>query len=188
MGAFELYKIYLAIKLHFTVDQYDVFKTNGAVKGVTEQSFNQKGLRYRFLTLSKQFSSTRESVEYFVSCFAYGVDVFDNNSADEAYSTWKKRKEMMTQCILDDLDEIDSSWFIGSPCKLQQMLQGKKINIETGVALNRVLNFADDWIKNDLIYGKLGSKIKKLDKFIKYNEDKVKQVIESYEQQETTFV
>jgi hypothetical protein len=189
MSSYELYKLYLAIKLHFTVPSYDVFLTNGAVKGVTEESFNKKGLRYRFNALSSQLKNTREAVDYFVACFAYGVDFFNASDADEARVRWRRNKEMTTQLILDDIDQLTlPKDVVGKSCRLQSLLQGKVLNIETGVALNNRYNFADDWLNFNFVYSGLGSKIKKLTKFVKYNEDKVNKFISEHEQQETTIV
>lgn len=189
MSPFDLYKIYIAIKLHFTVSSYDVFETRGAVRNVSEDSFSKKGYRHRFNALTHQIKTAREAVNYFVSCFAYGTDVFNSSDADESYSRWRKHKEMMTQLILDDLETLNLPMDVqGSSCRLQSLISGKSINIETGVALNKRYGFADDWIKSNFVYGELGSKIKKLTGFVSYNEDKVNKFISDHEQQETTTV
>ena len=42
MTAFESYKMYVALKLHFTTDSYDYFKFNGKTR-VSETNFEEKG-------------------------------------------------------------------------------------------------------------------------------------------------
>lgn len=189
MTPYTIYRLYLAIKLHFTVKSYDVFVNNGSIRGPSEEEFNKKGLRYRFNVLSNQLSSKRDAIEYFVSCYAYGVDVFNSDDADASYAKWKKHKEMTTQLILDDIDQLNLPADIsGTTCKLQSLISGKSINIETGVALNNKYKFADEWVKSNFVYAELGSKIMKLTKFVKFNEDKVNKFISNHEHQETTTI
>ena len=38
MDPFEVYKLYLALKLHFTTEKYDITKTRGGVKA-SEKAF-----------------------------------------------------------------------------------------------------------------------------------------------------
>lgn len=187
MNPYSIYKLYLAIKLHFTMDSYDVFVNKGAVRGPSEELFNKKGLRYRFNSLSTQLKSPKEAVEYFVSCYAYGTDIFNPSDADESYKLWNKHKEMTTQLVIDDIEKLLLPNDIkGYTCRLQSLISGKSINIETGVALNNHYKFVDEWIKSNFVYAELGSKIKKLTKFVKYNEDKVKQFILENEQETIT--
>ena len=41
MTAFESYKMYVALKLHFTTDSYDYFKFNGKTR-VSETNFEKR--------------------------------------------------------------------------------------------------------------------------------------------------
>jgi len=41
MTAFESYRVYSALKLHFTTDSYDYFKYNGKTK-VTPENFEKR--------------------------------------------------------------------------------------------------------------------------------------------------
>ena len=174
MTPFQIYKFGLAIKLHFTVDSYDVFKNRGVIKNCTEESFYSKAGVGRYSALARQLTTPQEAVQYFVACNAYGASIFDPQESDEANRRWQRNKEMMTQLILDDIDKIGDveASLQGSPCLLQRLVSGGKINIETCVVLNRRYMFAPEW-KNNFVYSDLGSKIVKLDKFVKCNEEKV---------------
>jgi hypothetical protein len=47
MDGFKAYRYYLAIKLHFTTDKFNVFENRGNVKG-TREAFNARNDRYIF--------------------------------------------------------------------------------------------------------------------------------------------
>lgn len=174
MTPFQIYKFGLAIKLHFTNDQYDVFESRGGIKNCTEESFYTKSGVGRYTALARQLSTAQEAVQYFVACNAYSANIFDPQDSDDANRRWQRNKEMMTQLVLDDIDTIGDveASLQGSPCYLQKLVSGGKINIETCVVLNRRFMFAKEW-KNNFVYSDLGRKIIKLDKFVKCNEEKV---------------
>lgn len=46
MTTFEAYKIYLALRLHFTTDSYDITKTKGRIKA-SEKSL-QKNIKLQY--------------------------------------------------------------------------------------------------------------------------------------------
>ena len=171
MNGYQVYRFYLAIKLHFTNPKYDVFENRGYVKNCTPESFqNRKGKSW-FGSLAKRFKEPKDIVQYFVANQAYDGDIFEPSIAEENYIRWKKHKEMMTYLIREDLEQIDDlrSYLSGEPCKLMKELSGRRINIETAVAINRKLQFADSW-KGNFTYPDLWLKIKKLDRFVKFNE------------------
>lgn len=184
MTSFDLYKLYLAIKLHFTSEKYDVVANRGRIKNCSETAFNEKPISKRFFFLTKTLSSSQEAAQFFVACFAYNADIFDSDAASQAFFTWKKNKEMMTQLILDDVEKIGNIHFSleGDPCKLQQLVAGGHVNIETAVALNKIFGFTANW-KNNFAYKQLGIKIEKLNHFVKFNEKKIYEAVECYEQQ-----
>ena len=47
MTEFEAYKQFLGLKLHFTTDNYDVFRYKGVVKNLTEHSYETVIVRIR---------------------------------------------------------------------------------------------------------------------------------------------
>ena len=77
---------------------------------------------------------------------------------------------LATSCT-KDLEKIEDLcvYLSGDPCKLMKEISGRRINIETAVAINRKLKFADSW-KGNFTYPTLWLKIKKLDRFVKFNE------------------
>ena len=67
-GGFEVYKTYLAVKLHFTSKSYDYIKYEGKVNAKLD-TFTSRNDRYFFHKLSKRFKED-EILHFFVANFA----------------------------------------------------------------------------------------------------------------------
>ena len=52
---FETYKLYHALKLHFTSDSYDYFKYNGKSR-VNYTNFSSNASKYQFAKLSRKYN------------------------------------------------------------------------------------------------------------------------------------
>ena len=54
MTGFEVYKMYLALRMHFTKDHYDYVKYRGKVNA-SEKAFEQRRDRYFFKKLATKY-------------------------------------------------------------------------------------------------------------------------------------
>ena len=101
MNGFEVYKVYLAIKLHFTSknQSYD-FHRHGGRTTAKLATFTKRGDRYFFHKLSKSYNDIT-IVDYFVSNFVTNTNLWVGDiigqSGDENYKEWSKRLEA---CLL----------------------------------------------------------------------------------------
>ncbi|NDA79066.1 MAG: hypothetical protein EBY07_15090 [Actinobacteria bacterium] len=103
MNSFNVYKTYLALKLHFTTDTYDVFEKQGRVRA-SAKSFNTRKDLFSIEKISKKYSDA-EIVDFLVSNFITGDrwgGVFDA-SAHETYLTWLGRQERLAYQFNEDL-------------------------------------------------------------------------------------
>jgi hypothetical protein len=175
MTAYQVYRFYLAIKLHFTQEKYDVFAKRGAVKSCTVEEFNRKNFRMRFEILAKKLKEPQQAVQFFVANQAYGGDVFDVENSETMWTRWRKHKEMTSYLIKEDLEKIGdlNKSLSGSPCPLIKEVSAGRINIETAVAINRKLHFTGSWKQHNFAYPDLWLKIEKLDRFVKFNEETI---------------
>jgi len=183
MDDFAAYKLYAAIKLHFTQKSYDVFATRGAVKGLTPDKFRARKESGWFRVLARKFNEPKEFVQFVVACAAYGTtnDVFDLQTSFEHYANWIKNKQKSTRLILDDLDSIDdlTPLITGTPPKIIEWVIAGKLHVETAVAVNRFKPYLSDelFTQDYLIFSREALKIKKLDRFVKYNTDEINLVL-----------
>ena len=107
MDGFKAYRYYLAIKLHFTTDKFNVFENRGNVRG-TREAFNARNDRYIFEKLAQKRSDDKEIIQFFVSNFAYGKDtaIYAGQEAEDNYQLWTKRKQSITKIFIDDLASL----------------------------------------------------------------------------------
>ena len=199
MDGFKAYKYYMAIKLHFT-SKYDVFESRGHVKG-SRDAFNSRNDRYIFEKLAQKLSNDKDIIQFFVSNFAYGNEtaIYSNGEADELYALWQKRKQSITKVFIDDLANIinyveikkldSKNLFKGSNGDLPILLDlylGGKVTIETMRILDDYYPFIDGWGDNSTVRIVLGSgllRIKKLHKFVKYDNEKLSKIFNHFKEE-----
>ena len=186
--AFEVYRYYLALRLHFTTDQYDVIAQRGKVKASKQAFLKRKDL----LAIRKvaESYSDQEVVNFLVANFVSGDrwgGVFDIEAKDR-YTHWKKRLESLTYTFEQELDQLifsleqtKISWndafnsTSGHPLILKMYLR-QKLSMETLVILNKLYPFIDSLDKqlaDDLIWPDISRIIKKYTPFLTYNHDRV---------------
>lgn len=111
-GGYDVYKIYLGVKLHFTTSSYDYIKYNGK-NNATLESFTKRKDRYFFHKLSKRYNE-RDILDYFVSNFAIDgrkwIGNLIRNDGNEAYINYKKYKETFDYSLREDLGRMLSDF------------------------------------------------------------------------------
>jgi len=194
-GGFEVYKIYLAVKLHFTSKDYDYHKYEGKVNCKLE-TFTKRNDRYFFHKLSKQYEQT-DILDFFVANFATDSKGWVGNllqrDGRDVYLDYKKRKEAFTyhfrnDClrINDDFLSNNISFDDGFVChngqhpRLLRLFLQKTISLQTTIVLNHFLSFSKNWdkeITEKVVWTKISSTIARLKPFIKFNETECKMIM-----------
>ena len=107
MDAFQVYKYYLALKLHFTTDKYDVIKQKGKVKA-SRLAFSKRSDLFALKKIAKNYTD-KEIANFLIANFVSGDrwgGIFDSD-ARETYLKWKKRIEGLTYTFTKDLDTLE---------------------------------------------------------------------------------
>lgn len=200
MDGFKAYKYYIAIKLHFTKDSFNVFKNRGSVKG-TREAFNARNDRYMFEKLARKYQVDRDIIQYYVANFAYGNEnvVYDIAEADENLLEWNKRKQSMTKIFADDLNKILMDAYkrkIKEPSIINFTLNqypsilnlylGKQIGIETLRILDDYDNLLEQWKQNTSMVLLWENEIRRVEKskgFVKYDSDRVLSTYQSFKEE-----
>ena len=108
MDGFDVYKIYLAVKLHFTSESYDYFKHNGKTTARLK-TFTKRRDRYFFHKLSRSYSNN-DCVNYFVAGFINNDSVWIGDvvgkTGGENYAKWQKRIESLSYVFESDIDTL----------------------------------------------------------------------------------
>lgn len=158
MNAYEVYKMYVALKLHFTSDTYDYFKFNGKVK-TTESKFNVRRDKYFFQKLCNKYDGDRVR-DYFVSNFVYDVNTWvgsiTKQQGEEIYSQWRRKIDSISYLVSSEVDDLlnevntfDELFEVKNgqhPIILKRYL-AKKVSIETMIILDEMIGYVKNFDK-----------------------------------------
>jgi hypothetical protein len=156
-NAFNAYKRYLALRLHFNSD-YNALKYNYNVRA-DEEKFRNKPEAYWFNKLSERFTVddlTNAFVANFVAGKKWGG--MHDPTFDDTYKAWLAKMESLTYTFINDLEfladwaEHEENWPLITLADLFKIWNGapavsvlylrKKINLETLVILDKLTNFS----------------------------------------------
>jgi hypothetical protein len=177
---FSCYKTYLALKNHFTKDNYDYHKYCGKSKASLQSFYNRKD-RFWFEKISRQ-KTDQEIIDFFVSNF---VSCDDPQSlwigeiikeGEQNYFNWAKRSQALTYIFKEEITSVftiknfDQMFEIKNgqhPQILKQHLQ-KNLSIETLIILDRILSFKKNFDKklDDPIWNFVSMKMTKYSSFL----------------------
>jgi hypothetical protein len=196
VDGFEVYKKYLAIKLHFTSknQSYDFHKHAGRTKARLD-TFTKRRDRYFFHKLSRTYSDT-DIINYFISNFVSNTNLWIGDiigrSGDDNYKTWTKKIEALhyyyeqdINYILDKItkkitfDDLFTSKNGQHPPILKFVL-AKKINFETFLILDDILKFSKRLNKDigeKVLCPKLCDRMIRYKPFVSYNITKYKMTL-----------
>lgn len=185
MTTFEAYRIYLALKLHFTTDGYDIRKTKGRVKAYESSLKKNVKLNFQLQKMKKKYNE-EDFINFFVANFIQG-DKWGgiyNEDAEEHFIQWQKINESLSYKYEQDLHElanlgiekISELWDCkdGHPILMKRYF-GKTCNLETLVILNKLYRFVDivdEQLIFDPIWGSVSKMIHKYSPFVKIDKEK----------------
>ena len=180
MTGFEVYKMYLALKQHFTKEKYNYHKYRGKVRA-SEDAFEQRYDRYFFKKLATKYSN-QEIVDYFVANFIFDPKGYIKSFNDDVYRNWKVNQESFSYKFKEDvcllLDEYDypyQDYFDrvfsikhGKHPKLLKSYLAGEVSLETLVVFETCLGFVKDFdrVLTDPIWKEVRMKIIKYQPFI----------------------
>ena len=191
MTSYDAYKLYLAIKLHFTTANYDYFKHNAKVNS-SLNAFLKRNDRFFFHKLATKYGD--ELIYYYVSNFVDRPKTWVGDlvraDGDTIYNKWRKYNESFSynfrnDCVLvrnvidgnnirfDDVFSVDS----GQHPRLLRLLLSGKVSIQSVIIFDKILSFINRWdkeIKETIIWPEKSFKITKLRPFINVNITKCK--------------
>jgi|TARA_R100000329_G_scaffold95710_1_gene79527 hypothetical protein len=193
VNGFEVYKIYLAVKLHFTSKgrSYDFHKHLGRTTARLE-TFTKRRDRYFFHKLSKSYNNNT-IVDYFVSNFVTNTNLWVGDiigkTGDDNYKQWSKKIEALHYYYEQDIDYILEQDYKfddlfksvnGQHPPILKMFLSKKINFETVLILDEILSFTKQLNKNineKVLWPKLYDRMIRYKSFLNYNLTKYKMTL-----------
>jgi hypothetical protein len=184
MDGLKAYKYYMAVKLHFTKDDFNVFVNRGKIK-CSRDAFNRRSDSYLFEKLAKRFDD-REYIQFLAANFAYGNQeiAYKIEESEENYIEWNRRKQSITKIFSDDLSEILKNNFTKNLEKaIIDLYLGNKICLETVRIIDDLHPILDKVKQNSQFMLMFDSEIRRLEKskgFIKYKLERVSPIFNNF--------
>ena len=182
----ELYQIYNGIKLHFN-QSYDYIKYQG--KSLTNHNqFNQRKDKYAYAYNAKYFKDTQHAKLFILAqIVGNGVKIHNNipyindlinQQSIKNYNTYNKKIQSMKYNYINDINILHYI-MRDNNIKLNIILEGdnqypiwhnlvidNKINIESVIILNILLNFFNKILHKDIYFNQFISNATKYQQFI----------------------
>ena len=199
MDGIQAYRYYMALKLHFSKDSFDVFK-NPKIN-CSQKSFEKRNDRFLFEKMAKKHPVDKELIQFYVANFAYGNTnfVYNEEESTSCYFEWRRRRESTTKVFSDDIDKIIQvaqknkltktevlDFTFSTPSAILSLYLGGHISIETVRIIDDYLNIVANWGNADLksaFWDNDIRRISKLKKFVRYDSYRIKPIIDSFEEE-----
>ena len=192
---FDVYRMYLAMKLHFTNPNFDYF-TAGGKTNAKEKTYQQRNDFWFYETLARKYKK-EEIQELLLASFVISEDsskvwIGDiKQSGKDRWVVWKKSQQSLAYTVEQDLESVASSMgsqgytfnnlfeTMGGHPPLLKLFLKRQLNLDTLVVMDIVLGFTKRWDKElkDPLWEQLSLKIKKYKPFLSINRDKYLKIL-----------
>ena len=192
---FDVYRMYLAMKLHFTNPNFDYF-TAGGKTNAKEKTYQQRNDFWFYETLAKKYKK-EEIQELLLASFALSEDTSKvwigdiKVSGKDRWVVWKKSQQSLAYTVEQDLESVvgcmGSQGYtfnnlfetMGGHPPLLKLFLKRQLNLDTLVVMDIVLGFTKRWDKElkDPLWEQISLKIKKYKPFLSINKDKYLQIM-----------
>jgi hypothetical protein len=159
MTPYQAAKAYMACKLHFQSEKYDIFKYRGRTS-LSREAFEKRKDRYRLEKMARDMKDD-EIVQYFVANFSRKPDyagLFDDQS-DTRFKQWESYNQSLSYNFGNEVKQLFevaqedgmcyNDVFFSSDGQHPPVLlayMGKQISIETFIILDRLNSFTEKMV------------------------------------------
>jgi hypothetical protein len=182
LTGYETYCLYLALKQHFTKDNYDFFKYGGKARNVSKESFLSRKDRFQFEKLARKCDDVKtHMVANFMADRTWIGDMLDDDAFD-ATKRHVKNIQSMSYNFKNELENVDNIKELftmtdtGYPKFMVEYNFGA-ISLESIVILDAFIGFIskfDAKLGDDYLWSKFSFKARKFAPFLLQDLDKKK--------------
>ena len=187
---FDVYRMYLAMKLHFTNPHFDFFASNGRTNA-KEKTYQQRNDFFFFETVARRYTKD-EIQDLLLASFILSEDTSKvwigdiKVSGKDRYLVWKKSQQNLAYTFEQDLESMVSDMgskrysfnnlfeTMGGHPPLLKLFLKRQLNLDTLVVMDICLGFTKMWDKKlqDPLWQQLSLKIRKYKPFLSVPKDK----------------
>lgn len=158
MTPFDAYRLYVAVKLHMTTDDYDLIKYCGKIRSATTRGFEKRNDKWSFVKLAKTYPREEDLILFLASNHLKGSpyirDLTSNPEYHNVYIEHLKIRESIEYTVEKDLRYLlekypqpsemfsltDGRW----PSIVQEYQHGQ-VHLETVCVLSAFIPFRPMW-------------------------------------------
>ena len=189
----EAYKLYTALRLHFTTDKYNITETQGRVRCSIATLSSKPKLRFFLEKYARKYPKRSDFILFLVANFVHGDSWGGVYAADPdaAYFSLQGRHEQLTYRFKQDLtsihdkgfENIEDLWMpLGKRPAIQTLYYSNTLALETIVILNKLYKYSeqiDSTYTVDPVWPELSRLITKYAPFVKTDKEKFRLLVES---------
>ena len=192
---FDVYRMYLAMKLHFTNPHFDYFASNGKTRA-KEETYQQRNDFWFFETLARKHTKD-EIQEMLLASFILSDDTKKvwigdiKQSGKNRWLVWKKSQQSLAYTVEQDLSSMadylasqgdtfnDLFETVGGHPTLLKLFLKRRLHLDTLVVMDIVLGFSRQWDKvlTDPLWESLSLKLRKYKPFLSISVPKYSKVM-----------
>lgn len=184
MTAFEAYELFIALKQHFTRDDYD-FVTYGGAVTASKSAFSRRKDKSAFEQIAKKKDPFGFLLANFITNEYSVLNFIFLKEADDNYLRWLTRKESLTYVFTNEIKKLEEPFdynFIlnGTYPPVLKMYQRGEICIETLIILNKLLKLFDHWdnkIQDPYIYPSIKHRCLKYERLLDIDIEKYRKIV-----------
>ena len=196
MHGFQVYKMYLAMKLHFTQPKYDFFECNGQGRA-KEKTYQERNDFWFFETMAKKLSDN-EVQDFLLASFVQSDDptkvwIGDiKRTGKDRWLAYQKQRQSMSYLVEQDLSSMaeymaaqryslnDLFAPLGSHPPLLRLYVKGNVSLETMVVMDICLGYSKIWDKkmSDPLWESMSMKMRKYKPFLSINTNKYKKMMQ----------
>lgn len=191
MEPYDVYKYYMAMKLHFESDSYEAPKYNYKTSA-RPQSFFKRRDKYHFAKLGRKFDEPKELIDFFTAQFTASDKTWvgDMLQDEEKYTEWQRRQQSLTYNFEQDINKLaeeagtfdellETQEGNNYPLVIERYIQDE-ISLETVVILDRLTGFmrrADRTITETIVWPDLSKRIRKYGLLLRFDKNRMRRVV-----------
>jgi hypothetical protein len=186
MNAYDAYKRYVALKLHFQQKDYDYFKFSGSAK-VSREKFETRNDKYFFQRIAKLYD-TKQLEQLFVANFIVNKSAWIgevlSDDGRKRHIEYKKTIQALEYNFQEDMNTIKQMIDAGDLPSFDSIFnieQGddwpelitltlhKTIRVESFIIMNKILNFLpkmNDRIEDSIVWPEMYQLCRKYSPFL----------------------
>lgn len=191
MEPYDVYKYYMAMRLHFESDSYDAVKYNFKTSAKPQAFFKRRD-KYHFAKLGRKFDKPEELIDFFTAQFTSSDKswVGDMLQDEEKYDEWQKKQQSLSYNFEQDINKLAEEAVTFNdlfeivegnnyPLVIEKYLQ-EEITLETVVILDRLTGFVrrmDKRITETIVWPDVSKRIRKYGLLLRFNENRMREIV-----------